>query len=53
MAVIEERKRSSILHVKNIEEEIALIRESEERGGEMPAREVYIEGLEFINNLKL
>lgn len=53
MSVIEKRKLSN-LHVKSIEEEILLIREAEEDYSAnwwMDARESYIKGLEFINNL--
>jgi len=40
--VVIEKKRLSNLHVRTLEEEILLIRESEEKGGEMTAKEAYI-----------
>ena len=52
MTVVLEKKLSN-LHVKNIEEEILLIRESEEMWWEMDAKEAYVKWLEFINNLKI
>ena len=56
MVATVEKKKLSILNVQTIEQEIALIRESEEdysKNWGMPAKEAYIKGLEFINNLKL
>jgi len=46
-------KKPSILHVSTFEEEVYLIQESERIWGEMDAREAYIKGLDFINNLKI
>jgi len=49
-------KRLSNLHVKNIEEEIMLIKEAEvdyKVNGWMSARKSYIKWLKFIDNLKI
>jgi len=53
MVATMQKRKLSILNVQTIEEEIALIRESEESWWEMDAKEAYVKGLEFINNLKL
>jgi len=48
-------KKPSILYVSTFEEEVYLIQESErdyKQNWWMDAREAYIKGLDFINNLK-
>ena len=50
------RKRSNILNVRTLEEEIYLIQEWDRDYNQnwwMDAKEAYIKGLEFIDNLKL
>ena len=39
------------MNVKNIEEVIYLLQESERIGGETDAKTAYMKGLEYINNL--
>lgn len=55
MQTITQRK-PNILDVRTFEEEVYLIQERErdyQKNWWMDARESYIKGLEFINNLKL
>jgi len=47
------KRKLSNLHVRSIEEEILLIRESEERWWEIDARDAYVRWLKLINNLKI
>ncbi|MCK9272605.1 hypothetical protein M0P65_03595 [Candidatus Gracilibacteria bacterium] len=49
------KSKIDILNVKSIEEEIYLLMEGEkdyQQNGGIPARDAYIKGLDFINNLK-
>lgn len=46
------KKKPSNLNVKNIEELIYLLQESEKIWWETDAKEAYIKWLEYINNLK-
>jgi hypothetical protein len=48
-----ETRKISNLHVSTIEEEIYLIQESEKRWWETDAKVAYLQGLDFINNLKI
>jgi len=51
MKTITKRKLSN-LYVNTIEQEVLLIRESEEKWWETNAKKAYIKGLDYINNLK-
>jgi len=50
MSVVQKRKVDP-MNVRNIEEEIYLIQESEKRGGEIDAKIAYMKWLEYIKTL--